>query len=348
MSRPNSRNRPSENIGDGTAASVDTQFLSKLITSGDTGYLDSLVGTTSSLSNALGKSNRSRSSSRDRTQPKNSKRWPFVLLGMVLAYLILLLWQTRITSKFWETYKTDLKATQQVAVAKPLYDYSKSASNTASEGGLRSSYSGANSNNEHTMEQQKHRTTMSDSSSSSLYKTPHWEQKENNFVHSNNRISYEDNAMGGQQAAVRGAMSQRAKYENVQTGDLSHSYGSNTGNTNYNVDSTSSTMHTIDHPQSNNLLGGTTVTVDNQNFNHNQNNYDYQNNNNSNNFVTTPSYNNNNDRMSYTGNNFAHTNNKNNELSPPSLFDENRRSSSFSSNTVGMQQQQQQGSVVSV
>lgn len=253
---------------------------------------------------------------------------------MILAYVILLLWQAHQTSGWWKTYKSEIKSTQHVAVANPLYDYYTSSSKTPVRGGIRSSYPGTNSNNNNNMQQQAHGTTTMDELLSPLYKTPNRQQQENTLVGSNNQILYEDNSMGGKDTAIHRGISQRSKYENLQTGDSSQSYVANNGNTKYNMDHTSSTMRTMNHPQSNNMLG-TAITVDNQNFNSN-----YQNN-----HVTTDSYNNNSNGRTYSGNNFANTN-KNNEISPPSLFEENQGSSSFSSKTTGLQQQE--GIVVSV
>mmetsp|Transcript_6212 Transcript_6212/g.9549 ORF Transcript_6212/g.9549 Transcript_6212/m.9549 type:complete len:366 (+) Transcript_6212:74-1171(+) len=357
MSRANNRNRPaasaSENHGHGTAASVDTQFLSKLITSGDTGFIDDLVGTTSSLSNASGTtSSKSRSRSRDRNLQRGGKRWPFILLGMLLAYIILILWQTHQTSHWWRSYTIDLKSSQQATIDQPLYGDSRVA------GGLRSSYSdtasnGLSSSYSHTkskydyntnLEHQATGSKLDDVSSSKFYKIPNWQgSQRDSVVDSNQQIPYEENSMGGQQTALRRGMAQRAKYENVQTGDSTESYltkshATNTGGNHYNMDDGANTMNLLQP-----TTHSTSVTVDNTNFKNYQNKYQ---NNNANLAPTT-------NGMTYSGSNVANNDFANkalytkskSEISPPSLFEENQ-SSVFSSRFDGIEEPQ--GTVVTV
>lgn len=350
MSRANNRNRPAasaaENHGDGTGASVDTQFLSKLITSGDTGFIDDLVGTTSSLSNASGTtSSKSRSRSRDRNLPRGGKRWPFVLLGMLLAYIILILWQTHQTSHWWKSYTTDLKSSQQVSIDQPLYGDSSRVA-----GGLRSSYSDTTSNDlsssysytkskydyNDNLEHQATASKVDDVSSSKFYKIPNWQGSQRDG-------EFEENYMGGQQTALRRGMAQRAKYENVQTGDstesyLTESHATTTGSNHYNMDRGTNTMNLLQP-----TTHSTSVTVDNANVKNYQNNYQ------NNNVNLAPTTN----GVTYSGNNVAknefankalYTKSKS-EISPPSLFEENQNMV-FSSHSGGIEEPQ--GTVVTV
>jgi hypothetical protein len=101
MSRANRRVAPS----DGGIGAVDTEFLQKLITSGDTGFVQDLV--------AKDEGNMLSSNLNDEVKYHNPpRRWMYVLLGMGIMYLWILIAEARKTNYWWKYYMFNLKSSQ--------------------------------------------------------------------------------------------------------------------------------------------------------------------------------------------------------------------------------------------
>jgi hypothetical protein len=101
MSRANRRVAPN----DGGIGTVDTEFLQKLITSGDTGFVQDLV--------AKDEGNMLTSNMHDEVKYHNPpRRWMYVLLGMAIMYLWILIAESRKTNFWWKYYMFNLKSGQ--------------------------------------------------------------------------------------------------------------------------------------------------------------------------------------------------------------------------------------------
>jgi hypothetical protein len=104
MSRANRRVAPTDE--ESSLPSVDTAFLRKLINTGDTGFIDDLVGKespgpTADIGDATKYNNM-----------KSPKRWPYVLLGMGIMYFFIIVTEARMTKNWWRFYMTNLKGAQ--------------------------------------------------------------------------------------------------------------------------------------------------------------------------------------------------------------------------------------------
>ena len=88
-----------------TLPSVDTIFLRKLIQTGDTGFIDDLVGKQSQQDDMGDDSNRSDNNNghdgdkyhlhtNKQSRHYQQRKWPYVLLGMAIMYLFLFFWET--------------------------------------------------------------------------------------------------------------------------------------------------------------------------------------------------------------------------------------------------------------
>mmetsp|Transcript_25503 Transcript_25503/g.42418 ORF Transcript_25503/g.42418 Transcript_25503/m.42418 type:complete len:347 (+) Transcript_25503:108-1148(+) len=151
MSRAARRTVPVDD--ESSIASVDTDFLRKLIKTGDTGFIDDLVGKETKNINVEVPSKNHR---------KYPRRWPYVLLGMGIMYFILILWEARNTRAWWKSYMVDLKSSQSATVNYDSY-YTGGTS-----GGLRGGPSMSTSN--------KETTVLNQPQSSSIFKSPTWQQ----------------------------------------------------------------------------------------------------------------------------------------------------------------------------
>ena len=102
MSRTNQRVVPPDD--ESSLPSVDTAFLRKLVKTGDTGFIDDLVGKipTGPPPVIEGKFK----------YAKRPRSWPYVLLGMGLMYLLIFLWEAHKTKDWWQFYMMNLKESQ--------------------------------------------------------------------------------------------------------------------------------------------------------------------------------------------------------------------------------------------
>jgi hypothetical protein len=103
MSRAARRDVPPD---DSSLPSVDTVFLRKLIQTGDTGFVDDLVGKPSSSATM-----------HTTTRSSNRRSWPYILLGMMLMYLLISLWEFRKTRDWWSSYMSNLQQSDTTAMA---------------------------------------------------------------------------------------------------------------------------------------------------------------------------------------------------------------------------------------
>lgn len=102
MSRSNRRVAPTDE--ESSLPSVDTAFLRKLINTGDTGFIDNLVGKEHPGPAAvLGD---------EAKYTKSPKRWPYVLLGMGIMYFVIVMSEARMTKNWWRFYMSNLKDAQ--------------------------------------------------------------------------------------------------------------------------------------------------------------------------------------------------------------------------------------------
>lgn len=107
MSRANRRVAPTDSDEAGSLPSVDTDFLRKLINTGDTGFIDDLVGKAPS-----GPPPSESSRDDELKYMKPSRRWPYVLFGMGLMYFFIVLTEANKTKDWWRFYMTNLKSIQ--------------------------------------------------------------------------------------------------------------------------------------------------------------------------------------------------------------------------------------------
>jgi hypothetical protein len=103
-----SRRIPITGEDDETIASVDTSFLRRLIKTGDTSFVDSLkIGSARPMPSAK---------TEPRPAPMPSKRrgiprpCSYILVGMMLMYFILYLWEQRHTIEWWKFYGSQMNA----------------------------------------------------------------------------------------------------------------------------------------------------------------------------------------------------------------------------------------------
>ena len=107
MSRANRRVVPTDSVEGGSLPSVDTDFLRKLINTGDTGFIDNLVG-----KETFGPAPSASSRDDELKHSKPSRRWPYVLFGMGLMYFFIVLTEANKTKDWWRFYMSNLKSSQ--------------------------------------------------------------------------------------------------------------------------------------------------------------------------------------------------------------------------------------------
>ena len=111
MSRTNRRVPPTDSDEAGSLPSVDTDFLRKLIKTGDTGFIDDLVGKETSCPTPSALSSRDD----ELKYMKPSRRWPYVLFGMGLMYFFIVMTEARKTKNWWQFYMSNLKSSQSTS-----------------------------------------------------------------------------------------------------------------------------------------------------------------------------------------------------------------------------------------
>jgi hypothetical protein len=109
MSRTNRRVAPTDAADEtDSLPSVDTDFLRKLIKTGDTGFIDELVR----KEPATALPYLSQNGHDELKNFKPSRRWPYVLFGMGLMYLVIVMTEAGITKQWWRFYMHNLKSSQ--------------------------------------------------------------------------------------------------------------------------------------------------------------------------------------------------------------------------------------------
>jgi len=144
-------------------SSVDTVFLRKLIKTGDTGFIDDLVGgkEVSSLrkesedtTNNNNGSNNGKQSFRNNQNNSSSSSWRYVLFGMMLMYFFMLVYERRQTGDFWKSYKQDylLRASSSnnnVHVRRAIPQYTTTNNNLAANANEQMIMTAPQNNNNH-------------------------------------------------------------------------------------------------------------------------------------------------------------------------------------------------------